>query len=97
MSLNSTITGEQADILLTSLPPVSHAKKTVSPAVMAATKAEYDPTWYDRQKGNGRGTPKDWHFCECGSEKCPDKGKMDGTALAPWLNRPSRSAVNDAA
>ncbi|GAA2254144.1 hypothetical protein GCM10010430_42360 [Kitasatospora cystarginea] len=47
---------------------------------------DYDPVEAARLLTK-RGTPKDWSFCECGSEKCPDKGKADGSALAPILGR----------
>lgn len=58
---------------------------------------EYDPQYFEKLRGKGRGTPKDWAFCECGSEKCPDKGKASGAALAPMLGRPVLPAVPDVA
>jgi hypothetical protein len=64
---------------------------------MAAIRAEYDPLYFDKLRGNGRGTPKDWHFCECGSEKCPDRDKLSGAALAAILGRHVPPVVNDAA
>lgn len=72
-------------------------RKTVSPAEMAAIQAEYDPLFFERSRGGLRGTPKDWPFCECGSEKCPDKGKANGSALGPLLDRSIPRGLTDAA
>ncbi|WP_329563784.1 hypothetical protein [Kitasatospora sp. NBC_01266] len=64
---------------------------------MAAVRAEYDPLFFDKLRGGGRGTPNGWPFCECGSDKCPDKDKASGAALAPALDRSTSPAVSDAA
>ncbi|MDH6119616.1 hypothetical protein ABH930_004374 [Kitasatospora sp. GAS204A] len=49
---------------------VGRQRTTVSRAEMAAILADYDPL---RAAGLG-GVPKDWPLCECGGEKCPDRG-----------------------
>jgi hypothetical protein len=54
--------------------PRRRPRRTVSAAYSAAVLAEYDPTWYERQRGPGRGIPDAWPFCECGREACPDRG-----------------------
>lgn len=57
---------------------------------------DYDPAMAARLL-SVRGTPKDWHFCECRRPQCPDKDKLSGAALAPVLGRPVPPAVIDAA
>ncbi|MEY9948854.1 hypothetical protein ABH937_005961 [Kitasatospora sp. GAS1066B] len=55
-------------------------RKSASAAVSAAILAEYDPLWFERATNGGRGLPVDWPFCECGGEKCPDRGLTDDAA-----------------
>ncbi|MGK4582485.1 hypothetical protein [Kitasatospora sp. HPMI-4] len=54
---------------------------------------DYDPQYFERLRGNGRGTPKDWAFCSCDNKRCPDSGKADGSAMAPMLGRSVPLAV----
>ncbi|MDH6129008.1 hypothetical protein [Kitasatospora sp. GP82] len=71
-------------------------RKQVIPSKGWRPLDDYDPATAARLL-SVRGTPRDWHFCECGSEKCPDKGKADGSALGLHLSRSIPPAVNDAA
>ncbi|PYC77600.1 hypothetical protein C7C46_18375 [Streptomyces tateyamensis] len=66
--------------------PVSD-RKTASPAEMAAVLAEYDPLYFERRGRRSstvvahlRGAPHGYPFCECGGEKCPNKGWSDDVA-----------------
>ncbi len=41
-----------------------------APAACAPT--DYDPAY--AAKAVGRGIPRDWPFCTCGADVCPDRG-----------------------